>query len=168
MRMAKNRRMWWARLVPRMAGVFAVCLFAVACGLPAAVRVSFANGQPTGFYLGAELLLLGWMIVLGQPLLFLAWLSNLPWLVAVFGLVQRKTGAWVKRCAFIGLVCAIPAVLPFWSDRWFGDSYARYWWFASHIALAAACWARLPKCDESGRQAAQIAVGSDTQHAHTN
>lgn len=129
------------RVLARVAAVSAACLYVVACALPVAVKVSLANGHPTGFHRGVEVLLLGWTTILGQPLLFVAWLSNVPWLAALVGLLKRKTGSWVKRCALAGLVCAAPAVLPIWGDRWFGDFHGRYWWFASYILLAVASWA---------------------------
>jgi hypothetical protein len=117
----------------------AVCLYVVACILPVAVKTSFGSGNPTGTYLGIEVLLLGWITILGQPLLFIAWISNVSWLVALIGRLKRGSVRWVRRCITISLVCAAPAVLPIWPAQHFGDLHGRYWWFASYVLLAIAC-----------------------------
>lgn len=151
------------RGLARAVAVGAACLYVVACGLPVALKDNLASGNPSGFYSGYEVLLLGWITVLGQPLLFVAWLSNFPWLAGLVGCLARGPVRWVRRCAIVGLVCAVPAVLPVWPDRVFGDLPGRYWWFASYVLLAVACWAWPQEAESSvpDSLAAELGTASD-------
>jgi hypothetical protein len=119
----------------------AACVYLVACSLPVTERVNLGNGHPQGSYPGVTALLYGW-ISYGSPLYFVAWLSNFPWLAALVGRLARGPTRWVRRCAVVGLACAVPAFLPGWPDEKFSGYPARYWWFASYVLLAVACWVR--------------------------
>ena len=119
----------------------AACSYLVACALPVTERVNLGSGHHEGSHPGVVALLLGW-IAYESPLLFVSWLSNFLWLAALVGRLARGPARWVRRCAIVGLACAVPAVLPVWPGT-LPDGYpARYWWFASYVLLAVACWVR--------------------------
>ena len=131
----------------------AACVYLAACALPVTGKVNLGSGRPEGTYPGFVALLLGW-ISYENPLYFVAWLSNLPWLAALVGRLARGPTRWVRSFAVVALACAVPAFLPGWPDETFGGYPARYWWFASYVLLAVACWVR-----------PAVSVTSDIPHA---
>jgi hypothetical protein len=119
----------------------AACVYLVACALPVTEKVNMGSGAPMGSHPGLVALLLGW-ISYEHPLYFVAWLSNLPWLVALIGRLAWGPTRWVRRFAVVALACAVPAFLPGWPDECFGGYPARYYWLASYVLLAVTCWVR--------------------------
>jgi hypothetical protein len=126
--MSKGRRRGWLGFVVI---VLSLALYAVACTQPGTV---VGLGHREGTARGLGLLLYGWAP--GLPVV-LPWLSNFPWLVGLVLLARGRPG-WALGCSVVGLLFASLVLLPL-PELGGRLLEAKWWWLASHAALAVGC-----------------------------
>lgn len=132
--------------MPRLSAAMIIKLvfvgFSVLLYLISLVSDAYYQVTPKDTIQGFECLLLGWLSIFYNPLIFLPWLSNFLYLACIPIGFFRVPGFIAIPISFIGIMMALPALFVFqlmYNEAGMITSvdilYGTFIWFLSHILL---------------------------------